>query len=62
MKSWKDGFRCAKAGGCAAFVECSSKRLETINQTFETAIRLALLNPHSVRAPSVYARFKDFFK
>ncbi len=72
----KEGFRCAKAGGCAAFVKCSSERLGTINHTFETAIRLALLSkleragvladgkldPPSFReVPSVNSRLKKPF-
>ena len=40
--SYDEGLACAKINNTAAYVECSSTNLQSINQMFETAIRLAL--------------------
>ena len=44
LYSYHEGLICAKTNNVAAYVECSSTSLESINQMFETAIRLALVS------------------
>ena len=45
----KDGLVCAKTNRTAAYVECSSTNVQSINQMFETAIRLAVVSKLKVQ-------------
>lgn len=47
--SYEDGLVCAKTNKTAAYVECSSTNVQSINQMFETAIRLALVSKLKVQ-------------
>lgn len=49
--SYKDGLICAKTYKTAAYVECSSTNIQSINQMFEAAIRLALVS--KLKVPQV---------
>ena len=49
--SYKDGLICAKTYKTAAYVECSSTNVQSINQLFEAAIRLALVS--KLKVPQV---------
>ena len=52
--SYEDGLVCAQVNKTAAYVECSSTNVQSINQMFEAAIRLALvskLKVQQVRSP-----------
>ena len=63
--SYKEGLACAKTNNAAAYVECSSTNLESINQMFETAIRLALvskLRVQQVQSPRLKHRLSRWWK
>ena len=49
--SYEDGLICAKMYKTAAYVECSSTNVQSINQMFEAAIRLALVS--KLKVPQV---------
>ena len=63
--SYEEGLACAKANNAAAYVECSSTNLQSINQMFETAIRLALvskLKVQQVQSPRLKHRLSLWWK
>ena len=49
--SYEKGLACAEINNTAAYVECSSTNVQSINQMFETAIRLALVS--KLKVPQV---------
>ena len=49
--SYGEGLDCAKTNKTAAYVECSSTNVQSINQMFEAAIRLALVS--KLKVPQV---------
>ena len=63
--SYEEGLACAKTNNTAAYVECSSTNLTSINQMFETAIRLALvskLKVQQVQSPPLKHRLSRWWK
>ena len=63
--SYEEGLACAKTNNTAAYVECSSTDLKSINQMFETAIRLALvskLKVQQVQSPQLKHRLSRWWK
>ncbi len=63
--SYEEGLACAKANNTAAYVECSSTNLRSINQMFETAVRLALvskLKVQQVQSPPLKHRLSRWWK
>ena len=63
--SYEEGLACATTNNTAAYVECSSTNLESINQMFETAIRLALvskLKAQGVQSPPRKHRLSRWWK
>ena len=63
--SYNEGLACAKTINAAAFVECSSASLESVNQMFETAFRLALVSKSKgppVQSPPRQRRLSRWWK
>ena len=63
--SYEEGLACAKNNNTAAYVECSSTNLDSINQMFETAIRLGLvskLRGQQVQSPRLKHRLSRWWK
>ena len=63
--SYEVGFAYARTNKAAAYVECSSTNLKSINRMFETAIRLALvskLKVQQVQSPRLKHRLSRWWK
>ena len=63
--SYDEGLGCAKINKTAAYVECSSTNVQSINQMFETAIRLALvskLKVQQVQSPRLKHRLSRWWQ
>ena len=63
--SYEEGLGCAKINKTAAYVECSSTNVQSINQMFETAIRLALvskLKVQQVQSPRLKHRLSRWWQ